>query len=302
MELMDGDAGGIAINWIKDVLKSLNLIIGESKRLLVVSVLGVQSSGKSTLLNTMFGLNFAVSSGRCTKGIFAQIVPVDHCMLAVDEINHSLKSLDSKASRIEVAWNGHETLVHSTEYGGAEGSFVQVNQAVNKKLQDMVLETLQENSPCVFFVELYSGDGNFTIPILERFNPKGFSIEYNKKNVERAKDLLTNTAEFLLIEDKAESFGHHFLKSNLESVDHLLTDPPRSGMSEETLQQILRIKPKFIHYISCHPAALARDLKLLTNTYELVQIHGFDMFPQTGHLETYCFLRLNPEAPHDKLG
>ncbi|XP_071948937.1 interferon-induced very large GTPase 1-like [Antedon mediterranea] len=76
IELMDGDAVHVPIAWIRAVLKSLAYQIG-NKKMFVLSVLGIQSSGKSTLLNAMFGLQFSVSAGRCTKGIFAQLVSLD---------------------------------------------------------------------------------------------------------------------------------------------------------------------------------------------------------------------------------
>ena len=75
VELMDGDHGFLPLTWVKAVFQSLaNLVV--KNRVFVLSVLGIQSSGKSTLLNTMFGLNFAVSAGRCTKGIYAQLLLV----------------------------------------------------------------------------------------------------------------------------------------------------------------------------------------------------------------------------------
>ncbi|XP_041471502.1 interferon-induced very large GTPase 1-like [Lytechinus variegatus] len=76
LELVDGDASSVPIGWVSAVLSKLGNIIGE-KRLFVLSVLGIQSSGKSTLLNTMFGLQFAVSAGRCTRGAYMQLIPVD---------------------------------------------------------------------------------------------------------------------------------------------------------------------------------------------------------------------------------
>ncbi|XP_041471828.1 interferon-induced very large GTPase 1-like [Lytechinus variegatus] len=76
LELVDGDASSVPIVWVRAVLSKLGDILGE-KRLFVLSVLGIQSSGKSTLLNTMFGLQFAVSAGRCTRGAYMQLIPVD---------------------------------------------------------------------------------------------------------------------------------------------------------------------------------------------------------------------------------
>ncbi|KAM9366756.1 up-regulator of cell proliferation-like [Symphorus nematophorus] len=70
LELLDGDASNIPERWVTDVLMELHKKVGQKSRLLVLTVLGVQSTGKSTLLNTMFGVQFPVSSGRCTRGAF----------------------------------------------------------------------------------------------------------------------------------------------------------------------------------------------------------------------------------------
>ncbi|KAG5281538.1 hypothetical protein AALO_G00073400 [Alosa alosa] len=75
MELLDGDASIIPEKWVTDVLMKVHKKVGSS-RLLVVSVLGVQSTGKSTLLNTMFGVQFPVSSGRCTRGAYMLFLSV----------------------------------------------------------------------------------------------------------------------------------------------------------------------------------------------------------------------------------
>lgn len=76
LELLDGDASNIPERWVADVLMELHRKVGEKSRLLVVSVLGVQSTGKSTLLNTMFGVQFPVSSGRCTRGAYMVFLKV----------------------------------------------------------------------------------------------------------------------------------------------------------------------------------------------------------------------------------
>ncbi|ROJ08808.1 Interferon-induced very large GTPase 1 [Anabarilius grahami] len=92
LELMDGEADHVPVIWISAVLDELIQKLGD-QRVFVLSVLGVQSSGKSTMLNAMFGLQFAVSAGRCTKGAFMQLVRVSEemkpqmncdCILVVD--------------------------------------------------------------------------------------------------------------------------------------------------------------------------------------------------------------------------
>ncbi|CAM5148366.1 unnamed protein product [Natator depressus] len=76
MELLDGDSSNIPLHWVTDVLTELHAKLGGRSRMVVLTVLGVQSTGKSTLLNTMFGLQFAVSSGRCTRGAFMMLIKV----------------------------------------------------------------------------------------------------------------------------------------------------------------------------------------------------------------------------------
>ncbi|CAM4571095.1 unnamed protein product [Lepidochelys olivacea] len=76
MEIIDGDVSNISLQWVTDVLSQLHAKLGGRSKILVLTVLGVQSTGKSTLLNTMFGLQFAVSSGRCTRGAFTLLIKV----------------------------------------------------------------------------------------------------------------------------------------------------------------------------------------------------------------------------------
>ncbi|KAK7879749.1 hypothetical protein WMY93_030676 [Mugilogobius chulae] len=82
LELVDGDASNIPLRWVSDVLTQLHDLVSPNNKILVVTVLGVQSTGKSTLLNTMFGVQFAVSSGRCTRGAFMLLIRISEDMKA----------------------------------------------------------------------------------------------------------------------------------------------------------------------------------------------------------------------------
>ncbi|XP_071810649.1 interferon-induced very large GTPase 1-like [Apostichopus japonicus] len=75
LEILDGDVGRVPIKWVQAVFK---VVASRLKNALVcaIAVLGIQSSGKSTLLNSMFGVRFAVSAGRCTRGVFIQLLKV----------------------------------------------------------------------------------------------------------------------------------------------------------------------------------------------------------------------------------
>eukprot|EP00092_Neocalanus_flemingeri_P065565 GFUD01079751.1.p1 GENE.GFUD01079751.1~~GFUD01079751.1.p1 ORF type:complete len:2495 (+),score=653.35 GFUD01079751.1:194-7678(+) len=85
LELMDGNVSHVPVSWLKAVFAELENKIGENSRVSVMSIIGIQSTGKSTLLNTMFGSKFAVSSGRCTKGVFLQLLPLK------DDLRETLK-------------------------------------------------------------------------------------------------------------------------------------------------------------------------------------------------------------------
>ena len=79
LELMDGDAAHVPKDWISAVLEKVSDILKISTstpQLFVLSVLGLQSTGKSTMMNTLFGVQFTVSAGRCTRGAFMQLLPV----------------------------------------------------------------------------------------------------------------------------------------------------------------------------------------------------------------------------------
>ncbi|XP_056256448.1 interferon-induced very large GTPase 1-like isoform X1 [Seriola aureovittata] len=112
MELMDGDAGHVPLTWISTLLKEVIKRLGD-QRVFVLSVLGVQSSGKSTMLNAMFGVQFAVSAGRCTKGAFMQLIKVSEEMKRDFKFDYVLV-VDTEGLRaLELA--GNAALNHDNE-------------------------------------------------------------------------------------------------------------------------------------------------------------------------------------------
>jgi len=77
-------------------------------------------------------------------------------------------------------------------------------------------------------------------------------------------------------------------------IDFILLDPPRAGAESVVIKGMLELHPSRISYVSCDPATLARDLrKLIGGGYIIDSIAGFDLFPQTHHVETVVLLRLS---------
>uniref|UniRef100_A0A8C1YSR3 Interferon-induced very large GTPase 1-like n=1 Tax=Cyprinus carpio TaxID=7962 RepID=A0A8C1YSR3_CYPCA len=112
LELMDGDAAHVPVIWISAVLDELVQKLGD-QRVFVLSVLGIQSSGKSTMLNAMFGLQFAVSAGRCTRGAFMQLIRVSDEMKTQINFDYILV-VDTEGLRaLELA--GRSTRDHDNE-------------------------------------------------------------------------------------------------------------------------------------------------------------------------------------------
>ncbi|KAI2645996.1 Interferon-induced very large GTPase 1 [Labeo rohita] len=112
LELMDGDAAHVPVIWISAVLDQLIKKLGD-KRVFVLSVLGIQSSGKSTMLNAMFGLQFAVSAGRCTRGAFMQLLRLSDEMKELLNFDYFLVVDTEGLHALELA--GRSTRNHDNE-------------------------------------------------------------------------------------------------------------------------------------------------------------------------------------------
>ncbi len=77
-----------------------------------------------------------------------------------------------------------------------------------------------------------------------------------------------------------------------DTVDILVVDPPRPGLTNSALDKILVLEPERIAYISCNPSTLARDIKKLLGQYDIESMRVIDFFPQTYHIESLAVLRL----------
>ena len=166
-------------------------------------------------------------------------------------------------------------------------AFFQVNQNILRDLLEFVLNGWSGKSA----LDLYCGVGLFTLPLARRFD-KAIGIESNavavrfaRRNLQRA-GLSNATIVANSVRD--------WLGSSTEkpaSVDFLLLDPPRAGAESAVIKGILALAPARLCYVSCDPATLARDLKkLVAGGFSLEAIRGFDMFPQTHHVETVVHL------------
>lgn len=167
-------------------------------------------------------------------------------------------------------------------------SFFQVNTLQAEKLYNKAIayaDIKKEDT----VLDLYCGTGTIGIVASDKAK-KVIGIELNKEAIKDANEnkKLNNINN---IEFYAGDVGKILNKNNYKP-DIIIVDPPRIGLDSLALAQILNIRPKKLVYVSCDLMTLARDLKLLSNDYDILELTPVDMFPYTAHVESVCALKL----------
>ena len=165
-------------------------------------------------------------------------------------------------------------------------SFFQINPALLPELIEFALSDVSGGTA----LDLYCGVGLFTLPLARRFE-KVVGVEANTVATRFARRNLQDAALTNARVVTATVAG--WIRSRAkDQFDFVLLDPPRAGAESVVIKGILDLQPKRISYVSCDPATLARDLKkLIAGGYSIDSIAGFDLFPQTHHVETVVLLR-----------
>lgn len=172
-------------------------------------------------------------------------------------------------------------------------TFYQTNPPQAIKLYTFAAEFADIQKEDIVY-DLYTGTGTIANFIADKAK-KVVGIEYVEDAVEDAKinskeNNITNTVFYA--GDMAKVLNEDFIKQN-GNPDIIITDPPRSGMAESVIKQILSTSARRIVYVSCNPATQARDLKLLSSKYKVTKIQPVDMFPHTHHIENVVLLIRN---------
>ena len=166
-------------------------------------------------------------------------------------------------------------------------SFFQVNTLQAEKLYNKAIvyaDIKKEDT----VLDLYCGTGTIGIVASDKAK-KVIGIELNKEAIKDANEnkKLNNINN---IEFYAGDVGKILNKNNYKP-DIIIVDPPRAGLDSLALAQILNIRPKKLVYVSCDLMTLVRDLKLLSNDYDILELTPVDMFPYTAHVESVCALK-----------
>ncbi len=209
----------------------------------------------------------------------------------------SLLLLDQSKNRFELEGPGYLTQkAGGFAYRVSHLSFFQVNRFL---IEDL-LETVVGGAKGGYALDLYAGVGFFTLPLAKMFS-KVVSVD---ANLAATRDLRNNAeaAGVQVISENAHT--EEFLKKTNDQPDLVILDPPRAGLGRDAAARLADMGAPEILYLSCDPATLARDLAVLTaserrpaidvspeHKYEILEVHLFDLFPQTFHIETLVRLR-----------
>lgn len=169
-------------------------------------------------------------------------------------------------------------------------AFFQTNTRQAEKLYKVAREFAEPAKGGHLF-DLYCGVGTLSLFMADKAS-KVTGIEVVDVAVENArfnaKENEVDNVEFVL-GDMKDTFNDQFLKEN-GIPDCVITDPPRSGMHPDVVEQLSRLPTKRLVYVSCNPSTMARDLKILKEFYRVETVQPVDMFPQTYHIEAVAKL------------
>lgn len=246
------------------------------------------------------------------------LLPIERCLIAQPVINETLARFQGNATgmhqlEVRLGVNTGDALIEPPESGekrqGASyreallgrtfvvssASFFQSNTRQAERLIELVVEKVAPR-PDDLLVDAYAGVGTFAAliaPLVRRV----IAIEEAPNAVADALVNMADLSNVRCIEGKVE----HVLPNLEERPDALILDPPRQGCHPAVLDAIVTNRPPRLVYVSCDPATLARDLRILVDGgYELLDVTPLDMFPQTFHVECVATLRLTEEqVPRD---
>jgi len=209
----------------------------------------------------------------------------------------SLLLLDQSKNRFELSGPGFlEQKAGGFTFRVNHLAFFQVNRFLIEEL----LQTVVGGKKGGFALDLYAGVGFFTLPLAKSFS-RVISVD---ANLAATQDLKANVSAAGLQVVSENEHAEEFLKKFTEQPELVVLDPPRSGLGAETAARLATLGAPEIMYLSCDPSTLARDLAVLTlserrqktehqpgHRYEISEVHLFDLFPQTYHIETLVRLQ-----------
>jgi 23S rRNA (uracil1939-C5)-methyltransferase len=266
---------------LSDTLSRLRHIVLSGKLLSAIDEIEAFADGRDEkILLNLSSEKLGDSAGSIAKALRDALPNVESILIQ-----------DRHADKLHLAGPGFLTYtVNGSEFRVGHLSFFQVNRFMIEPLVKAVTGDMRGR----LALDLFAGVGLFTVPLARQFE-RVIGVESNPA---AAKDLESN-----LKDSGGASFAsrnvaaERFLSRWHETPDLVVLDPPRAGVETEALARLKKIASRRIHYVSCDPATLGRDLAQLVGSekaagpYEIESINLFDIFPQTYHMEVLVRLR-----------
>lgn len=239
----------------------------------------------------------------------SEVVPIESCPVLVPELDTRLAGLiaalpTQPPSRLDLLVGDDADLSTAPRTAGLPQREVSITVGdfqleldarcffqAHRELLPQLVETVVGPWRGQEAFDLYAGVGLFSLPLARHYDRvlavegDGVAGRFLKRNARRER--LSGLA-----------FEHAAVESWIDKlpvgVDRVIVDPPRAGLARRTCARLVHQRPRRLTYVSCHAATLARDLKTLISVFQVEKIVMFDLFPQTGHMETVAQLKLAP--------
>ena len=171
-------------------------------------------------------------------------------------------------------------------------SFYQVNPVQAEKLYNLGVKYAEITKNDIVF-DLYCGIGTISL-CMSKYAKKVYGVEIVEEAIEAAKEnaKINNIENTEFIAGDVEKVLSNLIDNKKVIPDIIMVDPPRRGLDNTSVENIKKVSPKKLVYISCNPATLMRDLAKLEDIYEIKNIKPVDMFPYTSHVECVTVLEL----------
>lgn len=234
----------------------------------------------------------ASDSGQSLLATVYSAEPAPHAF--GDVIRNALPAITSVCWRQEAAgrqagrprkaaavWGSGYIVYHVGEFHYRVGheSFFQTNRFLLQELIGAAVADLDGQRA----LDLYAGVGLFTLPLARRFE----NVAAVEADASAARDLVSNIG---VVSGRARAYrltAEKFVATALPNWDVIVTDPPRNGLGKIVRENLCRLRPRRLVYISCDPTTLARDIAAFSGCgYRIRSVHLADLFPQTFHMES----------------
>jgi len=269
--------------------------VGPTQQLLPATVAwleGVEARLREGTLNGLTSIEIAENIAATERAAHLELAPGADArafaVLATDAVTGlSAQVLDRRSVEMIAGLSTISDSLGSLVLKRDVRAFFQGNRFLLETLVRHVGELVPEDGPVI---DLYAGVGLFGLSLAAAGRSDVTLVEGDPIS---AHDLEQNARPLATRARVERSSVEDFLhRGTVTSAATVVVDPPRTGMSREAVECVVRVKPERLVYVSCDVATLARDVRALVDQgYALDQISAFDLFPNTAHVESVCVLR-----------